>query len=82
MLWNDNVFKSLKRAAMLFFNLRVNRYGLRLSNELLFIIIAQGAAKLCTVKVGGRKKSRVSPDLHCKKGSIPPGQEFFSDLRL
>ena len=54
----------------------------RLSNELLFIIIAQGAAELCTVKVGGRKKSRVSPDLHSKKGSIPPGQEFFSDLRL
>ena len=30
---------------MLFFKYSVNRYGLGLSNELLFIIIAQGVAK-------------------------------------
>ena len=36
----------LKSAALLFFKLRVNIYDFGLSNELLFIIIAQGAAKL------------------------------------
>ena len=41
--------------AMLFLELSVNRYSLGLSNELLFIIIAQGAAKLWPVKVGGQK---------------------------
>ena len=35
-----------KSADMLFFNLSVNRYSLGLSNELLFIIIAQEAPKL------------------------------------
>ena len=36
--------------------LSTNRYVLGLSNEILFIIIAQGAAKLWRVKVGGPKK--------------------------
>ena len=36
----------LKSAALLFFKLYAYRYELGLSNELLFIIIAQGAAKL------------------------------------
>ena len=36
----------LKSAAMLFFKLSANRYDTGLSNELLLIIIAQGAAKL------------------------------------
>ena len=38
---------------MLSFKLRVNRYDLAISNEILFIVIAQGAAKLWPVKVGG-----------------------------
>ena len=37
----------LKSANMLlFFKMSANRYGIGLSNELTFIIIAQGAAKL------------------------------------
>ena len=50
------LFISVYSAAMLFFKLSVNRFGLGLSNKLLFIIIAQGAAKLSPVKVGGMKK--------------------------
>ena len=46
----------LKSAAMLFFKLNKNRYGIGLSNEQLLINIAQGAAKLWPVKVGGPKK--------------------------
>ena len=41
---------------MLVFKLSANRYDLRLSIELLFIIIDQGAAKLRRVKVGVSKK--------------------------
>ena len=40
----------LKSATMLFFRLSINIYGLGPSNELLFIIIAQRAAKLRPVK--------------------------------
>ena len=36
----------VKSTAMLLFKYSVNRYGLGLSNELLFFIIAQGAEKL------------------------------------
>ena len=48
---------------MLFFKLRTDRYGLGLSNEPLFIIIAQGAAKLWPIKVGDLKKIKdLTPD--------------------
>ena len=46
----------LKSAAMLFFKQYPNRYCLGLSNELLFITIAQEAAKLWPFKVGGPKE--------------------------
>ena len=36
----------LKSATMLFFKISTNRYGIGLSNELLFITIGQRAAKL------------------------------------
>ena len=39
-------FAQLKSAVMLFFKSSVNRYGLGLSNELLFIILAKEAEKL------------------------------------
>ena len=42
----------LKNAGMLFFKYCAKKYGLGLSNELLVIIIAQGATKLWPVKVG------------------------------
>ena len=40
---------------MLFFKYYAARYGLGLSNEQLFVIIPQGAAKLRPLKVGGPK---------------------------
>ena len=46
----------LKSTVILFFEKSPNKYDLGLSNELLFIIIAQGTAKLLPVKVGGLKK--------------------------
>ena len=46
----------LKSAAMLFYKLFAYKCDLGLSNELLIIIIAQVAAKLSPVKVGGLKK--------------------------
>ena len=42
-----------KSALMLFFKYCDKRYGLGLTNEQLFIITAQGAAKLWPVKFGG-----------------------------
>ena len=48
----------LKSAAMLFFKISTNRYGKGLSNELIFIITAQGAVP---VKVGGPKRFDPGP---------------------
>ena len=44
--WHFSTRPDVKDAAMLFFKYSVNRYGLGLSSELLFIIVAQGATKL------------------------------------
>ena len=38
-------------------HLAPNKYGLDLSNEALYALVGQGAAKILEVKVGGRKKS-------------------------
>ena len=57
----------LKSATMLFFRLSAHRYGLGLSNELIFIIIAQEA-----VKVGAPKKLPYEMPVYLvKMGSIP-----------
>ena len=53
----------LKSAALLFFKLYAYRYDLGLSNELLFIIIAKGAAKLWPVKDGCLKQLFLNPFL-------------------
>ena len=42
----QDILTDVKSGTMLFFKLSANRYGFGLSNEPLFIIIAQGAAKL------------------------------------
>ena len=52
---------NLKSATILYFKISANRYDLGLSNELLFIIIGQEAAKLRLVKVGGPKKFPYKP---------------------
>ena len=54
--WCHNLRYKNQSTAMLLFKVSVNRYELGLSNELLFIIIAQEAAKLWTLKGGGPKK--------------------------
>ena len=46
----------VKSATVLFLDVSVNKYGLGLSYKLLFIIIAQKAAKLWPVKVRGQRK--------------------------
>ena len=53
---------------MLSFKYCAKRYGLGLSNELLFIIIAQGAVNCDLSKLEVKDKSRASPDLLSKKG--------------
>ena len=45
---------------MLFFKSYKKRYSLELSKELSFIIIVQEAAKIWSVKVGGRKKFKIA----------------------
>ena len=66
---------------MLFFKYSVNGYGLGLSNELLFIIIAQGTAKLWPVKAKGLKKNLTQvfsdPFLQSKRLMH---KAFFSDF--
>ena len=58
---------------MLFFKLSANRYDLGLSNEPLFIIIAQGAAKPWPVKVGSQRQillwAHLNPFLLSKSGA-------------
>ena len=60
---------------MLFLKLSAYRYGFELSNEPLFIIIAQEAAKLWPIKVGDLKKN---PGLDSGPHSSGPcGRIFF-----
>ena len=51
------MFTYLKGATLLFSKLIANRYAIGLLNELLGIVIVQGAVKVCHVKVGGKKDS-------------------------
>ena len=51
-------------------------------NEILWILVAQGAAKRHNVKLGGQKKMSflalsVTEFIWYKGGSIPSGEEFF-----
>ena len=54
-----------------------------LSNELLLIHVAQGAAKLPEVKVGDTKKNLgLEPWSHLSGADRAEGQNFFSDPQL
>ena len=54
-----------------------------LSNEVLFIHVAQGAAKLPEVKVGDMKKNLgLEPGPHSSGADRAEQQNFFSDLQL
>ena len=60
----------------------VNKRGLDLSKNVLWVSVGQGAADLQAVKVGGQKNSAAWPG--SKPASPAPGSsaEFFFDLQL
>ena len=73
----------LKSAARLFFKLSANIHGLGLSNELLFIIKAQEAAKMWSVKVGDPKKLPYALPIYLVKSPFDSTwARIFSDLQL
>ena len=82
----QDFLKDVKSGTMLFFKFNANRYGLRLSNESRFIIIAQWAAKLWPVKVRGwrKKNSQVESDsfLLSKSGDSLDSSSTFNFNRL
>ena len=54
-----------------------------LSNEVLFILVAEGATKLPEVKVGDTKKNLgLEPRQHTSGADRAEWQNFFSDLKL
>ena len=54
-----------------------------LSNEVLFILVAQGAVKQPEVKIGDTKKNLgVKPWPHSSGADRAERQNFFSDLQL
>ena len=60
----------------------VNKRGLDLSKEVLWVSVGQRAADLQAVKVGGQKKFCQSA--HCGRSGFEPGRsaEFSFDLQL
>ena len=67
---------------MLFFKLSISMYGSMLSNELLFMIIAQRAAKLTSQSWRFEKIALRSLFYLVKKGSNGTGFKSFLDLQL
>ena len=61
----------------------VNKKGLDLSKEVLWISVGQRAADLRAVKVGGQKK-KFCRSARCGRSGFEPGRsaEFFFDLQL
>ena len=58
-------------------------FAMGLSNEVLFILVAQGAAKLPEVKVGDTKKDLgLEPGPHSSGADQAEWQNFFSELQL
>ena len=68
----------LKSATMLFSKVGPNRYGIGLSNELLFIIIAQGAAKLWSVNL----EVKILSDIKVQGSALLSKFEFYTYLKL
>ena len=59
-----------------------NRYELDLSNEVLYVLVGQEAAKISEVKVGGRKKSARAAGPRAHRTRIWPRRQFLIDLQL
>ena len=71
-----------KSATILFFKISANRYYMGLSNELLFVIIAQGAAKNVTCQSWRSEKIALRSLFYLvKRGSNGSGVESFFDLQ-
>ena len=63
MIWNKGNLSKDKPCYKLYHDLGFqspNRYESDLSNEVLYALVGQKAAKISEVKVGGRKKSNLS----------------------
>ena len=74
--------KYIKSAARLLNRDCVNKRGLDLSKEVLWVSVDQRAAVLRAVKVGGQKKFCQST--HCGRSGFESGRsaEYFFDLQL
>ena len=59
-----------------------NRYESDLSNEVLYALVGQKAAKISEVKVGGQKKSARSARPRVHQSRIWLSRQFFIDLQL
>ena len=68
-LWQGNTYP--KNAAILLNGACVNRRGLDLSKEVLWVSVGQRTAKLQVVKVGDLKKILPLEPHECGLGSIP-----------
>ena len=79
-LWTE--LKYIKSAARVLDRDCVNKRGLDLSKEVLWVSVGQRASDLQAVKVGGQKKLCLSA--HCGRSGFEPGRsaEFFFDLQL
>ena len=75
-LWPGKTY--LKNAASLLNRDCVNRRGLDLSKEVLWIFVGQGTAELWSVKVGGQNKILpISPPRAKWVRTVPLGRNFF-----
>ena len=66
----DFFLKINKRTCSSIRNSKVNRYLSDLSNEVLYILVGQEAAKISEIKVGGQKKSARSRGLRVNQSRI------------
>jgi len=63
-------------------HLAPNRYELDLSNDLLYALVGQGAAKISEIKVEGRKKMPTRPNSILPPRGPADNADFFFDLQL
>ena len=76
------VIKHYKSAARLLERDCVNRLGLDLSKEVLWVSVCQMAAELPAIKVGGLKRNSVDQPGAGKVGSNLSDWQNFFDLQL
>ena len=85
MMWNKGILsknKSYQKSCHGLGFHSPNRYELDLSNEVLYVLVGQEAAKISEVKVGGRKKSARAAGPRAHRTRIWPRRQFLIDLQL